>query len=63
MVPDPVNVVLVVIGILVWPELTLCVILWMLGHPILGVFALIFGSTTSVKEITKTHIIFRFRKM
>ena len=43
----------VLIGILFWPELTLCIILWMLGHPILGIIALLLGSTTSVKEVVK----------
>jgi len=45
------------IGILVWPELTLCIILWMLGHPILGIVAFIFASTTSVKTIIREKII------
>lgn len=57
MVADPVNVFWVIVGILVWPEMTLCVILWMLGHEVLGVFALLFASTTSVKEVVKTKII------
>ena len=48
-----VNVLLTFIGILVWPELTFCIILWMLGHPILGIIALLttLGSTkTIIKE-------------
>ena len=36
-----VNVLLTFIGILVWPELTFCIILWLLGHPILGIIALL----------------------
>ncbi len=57
MVTDLVNVLWVIVGILVWPELTLCVILWMLGHPVLGVFALLFASTTSVKTVVVKRII------
>ena len=45
------------IGILVWPELTLCIILWSLGHPILGICALLLASTTSVKTIIREKII------
>ncbi len=48
-----VNVLLTFIGILVWPELTFCIILWMLGHPILCIIALLttLGSTkTIIKE-------------
>jgi hypothetical protein len=52
-----IDVVLVIIGIIVWPELTLAVILWNLGHPALGVFALLFASTTSVKTIIREKII------
>ena len=44
-------------GILIWPELTLCIILWQLGHPILGIIALIFASATSVKTIIREKII------
>ncbi len=59
MITDPVNVFWVLLGIFVWPELTLCVILWMLGHPYLGVFALLFASTTSVKTVVRTKIVER----
>lgn len=52
-----ISVFWVFIGILVWPELTLCIILWMLGHPILGIIALLFASTTSVKTIIREKII------
>lgn len=55
---DPVNVVLTVIGLLVWPELTLCIILWSLGHPILGVLAL-FTSFGSTKTIVQERIVCR----
>lgn len=56
---DPVSVFWVVVGVLIWPELTLCVILWKLGHPYLGVFALLFGETTKtkVKTIIKERVI------
>lgn len=30
---------LVLVGILVWPELTLCVLLFLYGHPVLAVVA------------------------
>lgn len=62
MVEDPVSIVLVILGILVWPELTLCVILWKLGHPWLGVFALLFGSTTSVKTVIKEKLVYSNRQ-
>lgn len=54
MVPDPINVFWVIVGVLLWPEMTLCVILWMLGHPWLGVFALFFADT--VKEVVKKSV-------
>jgi len=56
-ITDPINVIFTLVGILMWPELTLCVILWMLGHPLLGIMALLFGSTTSVKEVVKKQVI------
>jgi hypothetical protein len=59
---DPVSVFWVIVGILVWPELTLCVILWKLGHPYLGVFALLCASTTSIKEVVKTKIVYKDRR-
>jgi len=37
-----INVFWTFIGVLVFPELTFCIILWMLGHPVLGIIALIF---------------------
>ena len=52
-----ISVFWVFIGILVWPELTLCLILWGLGHPILGLIALFWASTTSVKTIIRERII------
>jgi len=52
-----INVALTLLGILFWPELTLCIILWMLGHPVLGVVALVFDSTTSAKTIIREKII------
>ena len=52
-----ISVFWVFIGILVWPELTLRIMLWMLGHPILGIIALLFSSTTSVKTIIREKII------
>jgi len=33
--------ILVLLGILVWPELTLCVLLFFYGHPILAVVAFV----------------------
>jgi hypothetical protein len=47
---DVINVFWTFIGLLIWPELTLCIILWSLGHPILGIIALFttFGSATTV---------------
>jgi len=45
------------LGILVWPELTLCIILWKLGHPILGIMALLLASTISVKTVIREIII------
>lgn len=40
MVEDPINMIWTVVGIFVWPGLTLCIILWKLGYPVLGVIAL-----------------------
>lgn len=56
---DPISVFWVIVGILVWPELTLSIILWKLGHPYLGVFALLFASTTSVKTVVREKIVRR----
>jgi hypothetical protein len=56
MVADPVNVVLCFLGILFWPQLTLCIILWSLGHPVLGVIALL-SSWGSVTKIIKERYI------
>lgn len=61
MIEDPVNVFWTALGLLVWPELTLGWILWKLGHPWLGLFALIFASTTSVKEVVKRKVVTRDR--
>jgi len=52
-----ISVFWVIVGILVWPELTLGIILWKLGHPYLAVFAVLFASTTSVKTIIKERIV------
>jgi hypothetical protein len=41
------------LGIVVWPGLTLCIILWKLGHPFLGILALIL---TPTKSNAKTKI-------
>lgn len=49
----------VIVGVFVWPELLLCVILWKLGHPYLGVFALVCASTTSVKTVVKERVVYR----
>lgn len=57
--PDPVSVFWVIVGVLVWPELLLCIILWKLGHPYLGVFAIFFASTTSVKTVVREKIVRR----
>lgn len=58
MVPDPIDPLLTLIGICVWPGLTLCVILWKLGHPVLGIIALlVVESGTSVKEKIRERVI------
>ena len=54
-----VSIFWVIVGVCVWPELLLCVILWKLGHPYLGLFALICASTTSVKTVVKDRIVYR----
>ena len=59
MVEDPVSVILVIIGVLVWPEALLGYILWKLGHPWLGVFAVLCASTTSVKTVIKERVVYR----
>ena len=53
--PDPVNVFWCFIGILVWPSLTLGVILWSLGHPILAIIALL--STTRIRRVVEKKLI------
>lgn len=53
----PIDVFWCFIGLCVWPEMTLCVILWTLGHPLLGLFALFFCSTTSVKQVIREKIV------
>jgi hypothetical protein len=40
---DPVNAFVCFIGLMVSPSLTLCIILWSLGHPFLGIMALFSG--------------------
>jgi hypothetical protein len=58
MIQDPIDVVWCFVGILVWPGLTLCIILWSLGHPILGIIALIsVESTTKVRTILKERVV------
>ncbi len=57
MFEDPVNVFWTFFGILVWPELTLCVILWKLNHVYLAICALLLASTTTVKKIVKKKIV------
>lgn len=55
---DPINVFWCFIGILVWPGLTLCIILWLLGHPILGIIALLLvESTTTIRKVVKEKFI------
>ena len=55
---DPINVFWCFIGILVWPGLTLCIILWSLGHPILGIIALLsVESTTKIRKVVKKQVI------
>lgn len=48
---DPINVFYCFIGIMVSPSLTLCVILWSLGHPILGVMALL-----TANKVTRDYV-------
>ncbi len=54
MVADPIDVFITFVGIMVCPELTFCVILWMLGHPILGLLA--FFNSDSKKIVKKIFI-------
>ncbi|MDB5239323.1 MAG: hypothetical protein JWO00_658 [Candidatus Parcubacteria bacterium] len=55
---DPVNVILCFIGIFVWPGMTLCFILWSLGHPILGIIALFsVEATTKIRKVVKEKFI------
>lgn len=55
------DILLVIIGILVWPRLTFALLLWWLGYPWLGVFAFIwpsFGTTRRIiKTITKERVV------
>ncbi|HXF44367.1 MAG TPA: hypothetical protein VNK70_02815 [Candidatus Paceibacterota bacterium] len=53
---DPVNVFWCFMGILVWPGLTFCVILWSLGHPFLGIMALLCTHSTTRKYIKEKVI-------
>ncbi len=57
MVENPVRIFWTVLGVLCWPEFTLCVILWKLNYPLLALFALFFGSTTSIKEKIRERIV------
>ncbi|MFC1563328.1 hypothetical protein ACFL6G_00265 [candidate division KSB1 bacterium] len=54
---DFINVWWTLAGIFIWPELTLAIILWILGHPLLALIALIFASTTNVKTVIREKII------
>jgi hypothetical protein len=55
---DPVNVFWCLIGLFVWPGLTLCIILWSLGHPILAIIALFLTeSTTKIRNVVKERVI------
>lgn len=53
---DPINVFWCFIGILVWPGLTLGIILWTLGHPFLAVMSLLVVNSTT-RQYVKTMII------
>lgn len=55
---DPINTFFCFIGIVVWPELTFCVVLWQLGHPFIGIMAFLttFGS---VRTVTTERIVYR----
>jgi hypothetical protein len=53
---DPINVFWCFVGILICPGITFCVILWMLGHPILGIIALF---TYSIGTVLKERSIRR----
>jgi hypothetical protein len=58
MIEDPVNVFWVVVGLLVWPELTFCIVLWMLGHPLLGVLALLV-TYSNAETVIRTRTVYR----
>lgn len=55
MVQDPVNVVVTLIGILLWPEMTLAIILLIMGHWVLAVlsFILAIGRVDQTKTVEK----------
>lgn len=55
MEPVTISVFWTFLGLIIFPELVLCVILWMLGHEILAIMALlcVFGTSNT---ITKTVI-------
>ena len=42
-----INIFWTLLGIIIWPGLTLCIILWKLGHPLLGILALLLTPTKS----------------
>lgn len=44
--------VLLLIGIFVWPEATLCVVLWQAGYPLLAILA-IFATFFNGRDIVK----------
>lgn len=55
---DPVNVIWCLVGIFVWPELTFAIILWQLGHPVLGTIAFFVTEFTSnIKTVVKERFI------
>lgn len=55
------DILLIIIGILIWPEFTFAALLWWLGYPWLGVLAFIcssFGTTRRIiKTITKERVV------
>ena len=56
MQPDIINVALTFFGILIWPEFTFAIILYLLGHPILAIIAFL-SSYNSVKTLIKEKYI------
>lgn len=43
------------VGIFVWPEATLCVVLFQAGHPILGVLAIL-ATYFNVRDLVKARL-------